>query len=191
MSKASQYSFGNAAVLTTGIITGNLGVAASEDLSSFVSFSGNSVANGQFNNSNTDPSANTRLNYNGSLYATNLTATTGITGAIKPRVVTIANGSSISINADVTDIVSQVNTQTAGSTLTINAITGTFTDGQKIIIRLKSTNSQLLSWANTFGGSSDLVLPLASTGSDKYDYMGFIYNELTNKWHLLAKNFGF
>lgn len=191
MSKASQLSFGNAAALTSGTITGNRGVAASDDLSSFVTFSGNTVLSGQFNNTDTDPSANTRLNYNGSLYATNLTATTSITGTIKPRVVTIANGISISINADVTDIASQVNTQVAGSTLAINSLTGTFFDGQKIIFRLKSTNSQLLNWANTFAGSSDLALPFASTGSDKYDYMGFIYNELTNKWHLLAKNFGF
>jgi hypothetical protein len=94
------------------------------------------------------------------------------------------------MNADTTDIASQTNTQTAG-TLTINAVTGTFFDGQKIIFRLQSANIQTFSWNAVFVGSSDLSLPTASTGSNKYDYMGFIYNSTAIKWQLLAKNFGF
>jgi len=42
-----------------------------------------------------------------------------------------------------------------------------------------------------FDGSNDLGLPSLSTGSDKYDYMGFIYNSVSSKWELIAKNFGF
>lgn len=190
MSKASQFSFGNAAVLTTGTITGNVGVAASNNSSSFVTFAGNSVASGQFNNSGTDPSATTRLNYNGNLHATNLTATAGITGPSRPRIVTVPDGVTVAINADSTDIASQTNTQAAG-VLTVGAVSGTAFDGQKIVLRLRSTNAQQFAWNSVFVGSADLALPTFSTGGAKYDYMGFIYNESTTKWHLLAKNFGF
>jgi hypothetical protein len=190
MSIASQLSFGNAAVLTTGTITGNLGVAASDNSSSFVTFSGNTQANGQFDNSNNNPTDTTRLNYNGNLYATSLTATSSITGPVTPRISIISDGVTVTINATSTDIASQTNTQAAG-VLTIGPMTGPFFDGQKIVLRLKSANVQQFAWDSSFVGSADLALPTVSTGSNKYDYMGFIYNEATTKWDLLAKNFGF
>ena len=110
--------------------------------------------------------------------------------AITQRVVAIADGTSVTINADTTDIATQANTQTAG-TLTINAPTGTPVNGQKLIFRLRSTNAQTFSWNAVFAGSADLTLPTASTGASAYDYMGFIYNSTAAKWQLLAKNFGF
>jgi hypothetical protein len=109
---------------------------------------------------------------------------------IVERVVSIADGTSITINADTTDIATQANTQSAG-TLTINAPTGTPVNGQKITLRLQSTNVQTFSWNGVFAGSTDLALPTASTGSGKYDYIGFIYNSTASKWQLLAKVFGF
>lgn len=190
MSLASQLSFGNAAVLTSGTLPGNRGITAGNDVSSFIKFNGNASTAGQFDSSTTDPTATTRLNYNGNLYATNIVATSGITGPVKPRLVTIADGVTVTINADITDIAAHTNTQSSG-TLTINAITGTLYDGQKVVLRMKSTNIQIFAWNSGFAGSVDLQLPTVTTGSDKYDYMGFIYNQLTNKWHLLAKNFGF
>ena len=110
--------------------------------------------------------------------------------AVTQRVVVIADGTSITINADTTDIATQANTQSAG-TLTIAAPTGTPVNGQKLILRLLSSNIQTFSWNAVFAGSTDLTLPTASTGSSKYDYMGFIYNSTAVKWQLLAKNFGF
>jgi hypothetical protein len=56
---------------------------------------------------------------------------------------------------------------------------------------LQSTNSQTFSWDSVFVGSIDISLPATSTGSNKYDYMGFIYNANASTWQLLAKNFGF
>jgi hypothetical protein len=106
------------------------------------------------------------------------------------RVVTITNGTSITVNADITDIAYQANTQAAGN-LNINAPTGTPVNGQKFIIKLKSTNQQTFVFNAAFAGSNDLGLPSLSTGSDKYDYMGFIYNSASSKWELIAKNFGF
>jgi hypothetical protein len=184
MSVASQFSFGNAAVLTSGTLPGNRGVTAGDAVSSFIEFNGTTPTSGQFDSSSTAPTSNTRLNYNGDLYATSFI------GANKPRVVAITDGTSVTINGSITDIAAQTNTQVTG-TLTINAITGTPSDGQKIIFRLQSASVQTFSWNAVFNGSTDVPLPTSSTGSNKYDYMGFIYNANASTWQLLAKNFGF
>lgn len=122
------------------------------------------------------------------------TGSTGNTGPTGPyygsRVVSYATATSITINADTTDMATMANTQATG-TFTINAPTGTLSNGQKLMFRLQSTNVQTFSWNAAFVGSSDLSLPTASTGSSKYDYMGFIYNSTTTTWQIIAKNFGF
>jgi hypothetical protein len=109
---------------------------------------------------------------------------------IQARMVVIADATSITINADTTDIATQANTQALG-TLTINAPTGTPFNGQKLILRLRSTNVQTFAWNAIFQGSDDVPLPASSSGATKYDYMGFIYNSTTTKWQAIAKNFGF
>ncbi len=110
--------------------------------------------------------------------------------AITQRVVAIADGTSVTINADTTDIATQANTQTAG-TLTINAPTGTPVNGQKLLFRLRSATIQTFSWGASYAGSSDLPLPSASSGSNKFDYMGFIWNSTVSQWQLAGKVFGF
>jgi hypothetical protein len=117
-------------------------------------------------------------------------ANTAATAYITPRVVVITDGTTVTMNANTTDIATQSNSQTAG-TLTIAAPTGTPSNGQKLILRLLSVNIQTFSWNATFQGSTDLALPTASSGSNKYDYMGFIWNSTNSKWQLLAKNMGY
>ena len=109
---------------------------------------------------------------------------------IEDRVVAITDATSITINADTTDMATQANTQGAG-TLTIAAPTGTPTNGQKLMLRLSSTSIQTFSWNAVFQGSTDLALPTVSSSSSKYDYTGFIWNSTNSKWQLLATNFGF
>lgn len=106
------------------------------------------------------------------------------------RVVTVADATSVTINADTTDVAYQANTQIAG-TLTINAPTGTITDGQKLIFRLSSTNVQNFSWNGIFVGSTDVPLPVSSTGSSRYDYMAFMYNAAASKWNIVARTFSY
>ena len=137
----------------------------------------------------------TNLYFTNARVYSSLTAGAGISissGTISaaPRVVAITDAASVTINGDTTDIATQVNTQAVG-TLTINAVTGTLSNGQKIIFRLQSTNVQTFSWNAIFVGSTDLVLPTVSSGASKYDYVGFMYNTTASKWQLLAKNFGF
>jgi hypothetical protein len=116
--------------------------------------------------------------------------TVSASAGVIARVVVIANATSVTMNADTTDIATQANTQVAG-TLTIAAPTGTPLNGQKLIFRLQSTNIQTFSWNAIFTSSTDLLLPTVSSGSSKYDYMGFIYNSTATKWQLVAKVFGF
>ena len=106
------------------------------------------------------------------------------------RVVTIPTGTSITVNSSTTDVAIQTNTQTAG-TLTINAPTGTPTEGQRFELRMKCTNVQTLSFNTIFTGSTDSALPSTTSGGSLTDYLGFQYNSTTSKWNMIAKNFGF
>lgn len=117
------------------------------------------------------------------------TVNANVTPLLK-AVTSLADATSITPNADTSDMVYQINTQAAG-TLTINAPTGTITNGQKLMIRLVCTNAQTLSWNAVYAGSTDLTLPTATTGSSKADYIGVIYDTNSSKWHVIAKNFGF
>ena len=111
------------------------------------------------------------------------------TGFANPRVVAVPSGSSITPNADTTDILTQINSLGAG-TLTVNAPTGTPYSGQKIIFRIATTNSQTFSFNAVYQGSTDLALPSSMTAATT-NYLGFVYNAATSKWQLLAKIFGF
>lgn len=110
------------------------------------------------------------------------------TGSVNDTLIT--DGASISIDLDTTHLAYQINTQTSG-TLTVNAPTGTLKNGDKLLLRIKSTNVQTFSWNAVFVGSTDLPLPTNTTGSSKTDYAGFMYNSNTSKWELIATNFGF
>ena len=109
---------------------------------------------------------------------------------IQSRVVSTATAASITINADTTDVATMENTEVAG-TFTINAPSGTPTNGQKLIFRLSSTAVQTFSWNAIFQGSTDVALPTASSSGGKYDYTGFMYNSTNSKWQMIASNFGF
>lgn len=107
-----------------------------------------------------------------------------------PTVVTIADGVTIAVNTDNGTQFNQANTQAAG-TLTLTNPTGTPSDGQRFIVKIKSTNSQSLTFGTLFRGSSDFGLPTSTTGGAKNDYLGFVYNAADVKWDLVAKVFGF
>lgn len=105
--------------------------------------------------------------------------------AVLPRVVTMADAASFAPNADTSDIAEQSNTQVAG-TLTANAPTGTPIDGQKLILRIKSTNGQTYSWNGIYRGGSTITLPTTHAGGGVTDYIGLIYNNTAVKWDCIA-----
>ena len=108
MSIASQLSFGNAAVLTTGTLSGDRGVTAGSATTSFVEYNGTTATSGQFDGGSTAPSATTRLNYNGNLHATNFVgsltgaATTSgtVTTAAQPNITSVGTLSSLAVTAN-------------------------------------------------------------------------------------------
>jgi len=112
------------------------------------------------------------------------------TASSSKRVVSYANSSTFTANTDSTDIATMIYTGSTG-TFTIANTTGTPINGQQLVFRIQTTNSQTLSFQAQFAGSTDLPLPSALSGSSKHDYLGFIYNSTTSTWQLLAKNFGF
>jgi len=156
---------------------------------SWIASGGASISNGTSNVNIAVANGNITMGVGGTSNVV-VVSNTGITALILPRNVTYADASSITINAGNTDMAIQVNTQAVG-TFTINAPTGTLSDGQKLMFRLQSTNIQTFSWDAVFDGSTDLNLPSTSSGSSKYDYMGFMYNSGQSKWNMISKNFGF
>ena len=111
------------------------------------------------------------------------------TGLLPPRVVSVVSGTSITPNADTTDILTQANVGVTG-TITINAPTGTPINGQKLMMRLSTVNAQTLSYNAIYASSTDIALP-NSISANTTNYLGFIYNSTSSKWQLLAKVFGF
>jgi hypothetical protein len=106
------------------------------------------------------------------------------------RIVSMADGTSITPTGDTADVNTQVNTQ-AGGTLTVNAPSGTPFDGQGLILRLQSTNQQTFSWNAIYRGSNMFALPTTNTGSSKTDYFGFLYNGVSSTWDMVAIMEGF
>jgi uncharacterized protein DUF2793 len=101
------------------------------------------------------------------------------------RVVSMADATSVTPTGDTADVNTQVNTQATG-TLTVNAPSGTPTDGQLLMLRLKTTNVQTYSWHAIYRGSTvGLALPTASTAATT-DYIGFAYNATDSTWDCLA-----
>jgi hypothetical protein len=101
------------------------------------------------------------------------------------RVVSLADATSITPTGDTADVNTHANTQSAG-TLTVNAPSGTPTDEQQLLLRIKSTNVQTYAWNSIYRGSTDLALPTASSGSSLTDRLGFIYNSADSTWDLAA-----
>lgn len=104
---------------------------------------------------------------------------------VTARVGSLADGVAITPNADSVDETTHVNTQALG-TLTVNAHAGTPTDGQRLTLRIKSTNAHALSFDAVYRGSIDLALPAALSGASKTDYLAFIWNAADSKWDLVA-----
>ena len=118
-----------------------------------------------------------------------LTATQTLTNKrITQRVVTLTDAATVTLNADTTDM--GILTTLSQNTTFANP-SGTPTNGQKIMLRVKSSVVRNYTWGSQFRGSSDLSLPASTSGSSLTDYLGFIYNSEDTKWDFLAKTYGF
>ena len=116
--------------------------------------------------------------------ATKNVATVTLTNKrITARVGTVASSATPTPAGDTNDIF----TVTAlAEAATFAAPTGTPTDGQKLIIRIKdNATARALAWNAIYRGGTDIALP-TTTIISKTVYCGFIYNSADTKWDLVA-----
>jgi hypothetical protein len=116
--------------------------------------------------------------------------TTQVSKIGNTRVVGLADGTSITPTADTADMNTHVNTQAVGA-LTVNAASGTPVNGQRLTLRIKSTNVQTFTWNAVYRGSTTRPLTAATTGASRTDYWDFIFNSTDVKWDLMNINLGF
>ncbi|RWI96425.1 MAG: hypothetical protein EOR22_06610 [Mesorhizobium sp.] len=103
---------------------------------------------------------------------------------VTPRIGTVASAASVTPVGDSND---QYNVTALAVGATFAAPSGTPTDAQKLIIRIKDNGaSQALAWNAIYRAGADVALPTA-TVAGKTMYLGFVYNSADSKWDLIAK----
>jgi hypothetical protein len=120
-----------------------------------------------------------------------------VKGTFVPRTATFSLGSGPSTvtiaNVSAVDMVLIIGT-TSGAITIANPTVNSPQDGQRLMIRIVTTNSYTLSFGNLFSFSTDLPLPTPTSGGGLYDYLGFVWNSAANsgagKWQVIAKMFG-
>lgn len=127
----------------------------------------------------TFPDANTTI--------AGLTSTQTFTNKrITPRIATTTSTVTLTVNSDTTD---QFNVTALSNGVTITAPTGTPTNGQRLIIRLKDNGTgRSLSWATGSSNTFRVVgttLP-TTTVANKTIYVGCIYNTEEVRWDVVA-----
>lgn len=77
---------------------------------------------------------------------------------------------------------------TLSQATTINPPSGTFTDGQRFTLRIKSITARALTWSTATNGyrGGTMPCPATTTGTSLTDYMGFIYNGADSKWDCVS-----
>lgn len=102
---------------------------------------------------------------------------------VTERVSTTASSATPTPNADTDDLYTITALATAP---TFGAPTGTPTNGQKLMVRIKDNGTaRALAYNAIYRASSDLALP-STTVINKTLYLGFIYNSADTKWDLVA-----
>lgn len=111
---------------------------------------------------------------------------------INSRVVSYSGAATtLTWNADTTDIFEFDCLSFAGPITISNPTAGTPVNGQKVIFKIRTIyGAYSINYGAAYRGSTDLALPTATTNAT-WCYLGFIYNTTGSYWDLLAKNFGF
>lgn len=115
--------------------------------------------------------------------ATKNAATATLTNKrITKRVGTTTTSSSITIDADSYDLYT-ITALAEGTT--INAPTGTHTNGQPLLIRIKDNGTgRAISWNSVFRVVG-VTLP-TTTVTSKYNYVGAVWNSADSKWDVVT-----
>lgn len=104
---------------------------------------------------------------------------------VTPRIGTTTSSATPAINVDTVDQFNITALATAITSMT-SGLTGTPTDGQKLMIRIKDNGSaQTITWGASFLSSGVATLP-GSTVASKTHLVGFIYDSVAAKWICVA-----
>ena len=111
-------------------------------------------------------------------------------GTLKgPRVTAVTDAATVTLNCATTD---QVNITALAQGVTLANPSGSCKDGKLYKFRIKSAASQTITWGAMFRAGTDITpLFAATTGSNKTDYLGFLYNAADTKMDYAAKAVGF
>lgn len=102
---------------------------------------------------------------------------------ITPRIGTTASSATPSIDTDAYD---QYNITALAAAITGITVTGTPTDGQKLMIRIKDNGTaRAITWGSSFQSSGVGTL-LTTTAISKTHHVGFIWDAAVSKWVCIA-----
>lgn len=118
-----------------------------------------------------------------STLATTATTQTFTNKRVTARTATTASTSSLTIDSDATDVY----TVTAlAAAMTINNPSGTPTEGQRLILRIKDNGTARgLTWSGSQFRAGDIALP-TTTIINKTMYLGFVWNATDSRWDFIA-----
>jgi len=100
---------------------------------------------------------------------------------ITPRVSSLSNTTSVSVNSDSFDMV--VDTGITGA-ITLNNPTGTPTEGQRLWYALTGTAARAISYGTAFEDST-IIRPTTTVTTARLD-IGFVWNGATSKWRCVG-----
>jgi len=107
---------------------------------------------------------------------------TGATAKEVPGVQTVTSASTVTPNADTDDVVC---IQAQAVALTLAAPSGTASDGEKLVIRIKDNGTtRTINWNGVYVAAG-AALPAATTAG-KWHHVGFIYNTNAAAWLCVA-----
>ena len=104
-----------------------------------------------------------------------------LTPKYRTRVTSITSASSITPDIDTTDMYAVT---ALAETLTVNAPTGTPSDGQQLILRIKTDSTLRAISFNSIFQKTNVDLPF-SLNSGSAGYYTFIYNGVEEEWDIV------
>ena len=112
------------------------------------------------------------------------TATQTLTNKrITPRVSTATSSATPTINTDNVDVYG-LTAQAVDITSFTTNLSGTPTDGQKLMIYIVGTAARAITWGASFEAST-VPLPTTTVSTNRLD-VGFVWNAATSKWRCVA-----
>lgn len=100
---------------------------------------------------------------------------------------TLTDAATVAIDASLGNHFRLLTTSGVGATRALGAPSNP-TDGQKIFIEViqDATGSRALTYNAIYLWGADVTVPTLSTGANKRDFLGFVYNSTANKWYGIA-----